>query len=95
MTLYQDGVDEQESMGRTTSRSEIRVRAYKRGNADIACTVSKALYSPEPKYPKKEFKEDCEHLVDISNKLNVRVPEKLKTGGSSTCLFNNCTFILY
>lgn len=55
MTLYQDGVDEQESMGRTTSRSEIRVRAYKRGNADIACTVSKSIIDP----PEKKLKDAC------------------------------------
>lgn len=70
MTLYQDGVDEQESMGRTTSRSEIRVRAYKRGNADIACTVSKSIIDPQRKNSKM--------LVDISwiyltNKLTRKI----------------------
>lgn len=94
---YQKGVDEQEIMGRTGHRSEMGVRAHRSGNADIACTVSKAfnLDPPEPKCPKKEPKETYGHLVDISNKLNVRVPEKLEAGASSTCSNNNCTFISY
>lgn len=82
-------------MGRTGHRSEMGVRAYRRGNADIACTVSKALDPLEPKCPKKEAEEACGHLMDISNKMNVRVPEKLEAGGSSTCSLNNCTFISY
>lgn len=45
---------EQEILDRKGHRSEMGVRAYKRGNADIACTVSKALDPPEPKCPKKE-----------------------------------------
>eukprot|EP00105_Crassostrea_gigas_P009739 XP_011424812.1 PREDICTED: uncharacterized protein LOC105326458 [Crassostrea gigas] len=93
--LYQKGVDEQDIMGRTGHRSEMGVRAYKRGNTDIACTVSKALDPPELKCPKKEPEEACGHLVDISNKMNVRVPEKLEAGGSSTYSYNNCTFISY
>lgn len=95
--LYQKGVDEQEIIGRTGHWSEMRVRAYKRGNADIACTGSKALDPPEPKCPKKEPEGACGHLVDISNKMNVRVPEKMEAGarGSSTCSYNNCTFISY
>lgn len=68
-------------MGRTGHRSEMGVRAYKCGNADITCTVSKALDPPEPKFPKKELEDACGHLVDISNKLNV--PEKLEVLGQT------------
>lgn len=60
--LYQKGVDEQEIMGRTGHRSEMGVRAYKCGNADIACTVSKALDHSEPKCPKKEPEEACGYI---------------------------------
>lgn len=50
------GVEEQKIMGGTTHRSEMGVQAYKRVNAHIVCTVSKALGPPEPKCPKKEPK---------------------------------------
>lgn len=92
--FFQKGVDEQEIMGRTGHRSEIGVLAYKRGNADIECTISKALDPPEPKYTKKEPKDDSGHREDISNKLNV--PENLKAlgpvGGSSTHLTTALSF---
>lgn len=93
--LYQKRVDEKEIMGRMGHRSEMWVRAYKCGNTDFACAVSRTLDPPEPKYQKKEPEEAFGHLVEIFNKLNVSVPEKLDAGGSGSCSFNNCTFISY
>ncbi|XP_062620651.1 uncharacterized protein LOC134282241 [Saccostrea cucullata] len=95
--LYQNGVDEQEIMGRTGHRSEVGVRAYKHGNAEIACTVSKVLNPPEPKLPKMEPKDASGPLMDISTSNEINIPDKVEvlgqTVGGST--FNNCPFISY
>jgi hypothetical protein len=58
-------------MGRTGHRSEMGVRAYKRGNAEIARTVSKLLNHPEPKLPKNDPEDVPGFLLNISYKMNV------------------------
>lgn len=74
---------------------EMGVWVYKCGNIDIVCMVLKVLDFLEFKCLKKELEEVCGYFVDIFNKLNVCVFEKLEVGGSSICLYNNCMFILY